>query len=181
MVLAPLSAGFQSLPPYPQAKWPLLVLIPSRWACVHSRTMSVSPMHSPVSLGLSPTSASTPTGVFNQRFEALFPPHWNSGLRGMSLGPPDAASLASCSFAHPTPQSTTSLSQPATALLQVLSARLPISAPPTGLDECFFFISLVVGLPYSSIFCQFWLFFVFKLLLSVLSLIHISEPTRRCD
>ena len=30
----------------------------------------------------------------------------------------------------------------------------------------FLFISLVVGLPYSSIFCQFWLFFVFKLLLS---------------
>ena len=43
---------------------------------------------------------------------------------------------------------------------------LPVSAPPTGLNECFFFISLVVGLPYSSIFCQFWLFFVFKLLLS---------------
>ena len=34
---------------------------------------------------------------------------------------------------------------------------------PTGLDECFFFISLVVGLQYSSIFCQFWLLFVFKL------------------
>ena len=44
--------------------------------------------------------------------------------------------------------------------------HLPISASPTGLDECFFFISLVVGLPYSSIFFQFWLFFVFKLLLS---------------
>ena len=43
---------------------------------------------------------------------------------------------------------------------------LPVSAPPTSLDECFFFISLVVGLPYSSIFCQFWLFFVFELLLS---------------
>ena len=43
---------------------------------------------------------------------------------------------------------------------------LPVSAPPTGLGEYFFFISLVVGLPYSSIFCQFWLFFVFKLLLS---------------
>ena len=40
----------------------------------------------------------------------------------------------------------------------------PICTPPTGLDECFFFNSLVVGLPYSSIFCQFWLFFVFKLL-----------------
>ena len=44
--------------------------------------------------------------------------------------------------------------------------RLPDSAPPTNLDECFFFISFVVGLPYSSIFCQFCLFFVFKLLLS---------------
>ena len=42
--------------------------------------------------------------------------------------------------------------------------RLPVSAPPTGLDEFFFFISLVVGLLCGSIFCQFWLFFVFKLL-----------------
>ena len=43
---------------------------------------------------------------------------------------------------------------------------MPVSTPPTHLDECFFFISLVVKLPYSSIFCRFWLFFVFKLLLS---------------
>ena len=43
---------------------------------------------------------------------------------------------------------------------------LPISIPPTGLDKCFFVISLVVGLPYSMIFCQLWLFFVFKFLLS---------------
>ena len=42
--------------------------------------------------------------------------------------------------------------------------RLPVSTPPIGLDECLFFISLVVGLLYSSIFCQFWLVFVFKLL-----------------
>ena len=31
---------------------------------------------------------------------------------------------------------------PATAT-RVLSALVPVSAPPTGLDECFFFISLV--------------------------------------
>ena len=31
---------------------------------------------------------------------------------------------------------------PATAT-QVLSTRVPVSAPPTGLDECLFFISLV--------------------------------------
>ena len=36
---------------------------------------------------------------------------------------------------------------------------LPISTPPTGLDECFFFNSLIVGLPYNLIFWQFWLFF----------------------
>ena len=45
--------------------------------------------------------------------------------------------------------------------------QLPISAPPTGLDECFF-SSLVVGLPYSLIFCQFWLFFVFKFVVVLL-------------
>ena len=43
---------------------------------------------------------------------------------------------------------------------------LPVSAPPTGLDECFFFISLVVRLPCGLIFCQFWLFFDFKLWVS---------------
>ena len=71
----------------------------------------------------------------------------------------------SCSLACPTLQSATSLGPPAAALPRVLSARLSGSALPTGLGECFFFISLVVRLPYSSIFCQFWLF-VFKLLLS---------------
>ena len=71
---------------------------------------------------------------------------------------------ASCSFAHPAPQSATSLGLPAVALHRVLSAWLAVSAPSTGLDECFFFVSLVVGLSYSSIFCQLWLFFLFKLL-----------------
>ena len=37
-----------------------------------------------------------------------------------------------------------------------------------GLDECFFFNSLVVRLSYSLIFCQFWLFFVFKFVVVLL-------------
>ena len=45
---------------------------------------------------------------------------------------------------------------------------LPISFPPTSLDECFFFNCFVVGLTYSSIFWKFWLFFVFKLVLILL-------------
>ena len=35
--------------------------------------------------------------------------------------------------------------------------RVPISTPPTGLDECLFFYLLGVGLPCHSIFCQFQL------------------------
>ena len=57
---------------------------------------------------------------------------------------------------------------------------LPVSAPPTSLDECFFLVSLVVGLPYSSIFSQFWLFFVFKLLLSFFWLCEEAQCVYLC-
>ena len=56
---------------------------------------------------------------------------------------------------------------------------LPVSTPPICLNECFFFNSLVVGLPYSLILWQFWLFFVFKfdVLLVVLgNKVYLSMP-----
>ena len=53
--------------------WPLWCWFPSGWACARSRPLWVSPTTSPVRLGVSPAAAPTPTGVFNQRFEALFP------------------------------------------------------------------------------------------------------------
>ena len=81
---------------------------------------------------------------------------------------------------HPAPQSATSLGPPAAALPHLLSAPLPVSTPPPSLDECFFFISFVVGLPYSSIFCQFWLFFVFKLLLSLFWLCEEAQCVYLC-
>ena len=172
MSLARLSDGFQSLPPcYPQANWALLVLLPSWVICVHSRPLWVSPSNSPVRLGVSPAAASTPTGVFTQRFEALFP---RTGAMGcvvcfaplqflpVYLCVPPGLSMCECgatgSISHHLVGSTSRCTSS--------PPQLPISAPPTGLDECFFFISLVVRLPYSLIFCQFWLFFVFKLLLS---------------
>ena len=52
---------------------PLWCWFPSGWACAHCRPLWVSPKTSPVRLGVSPAAAQTPTGVFNQRFEALFP------------------------------------------------------------------------------------------------------------
>ena len=52
---------------------PLWCWFPSKWACAHSRPLWVSPTTSPVRLGVSPAATPTPTGTFNQRFEALFP------------------------------------------------------------------------------------------------------------
>ena len=49
---------------------------------------------------------------------------------------------------------------------------LPITAPLTGLGKCFFFNSLVAGLPYSLVFCQFWLFFVLKFVVVLLLVVR---------
>ena len=65
MALAPLSARFQSFPPLPTIK-----LGPSGAA---ARVGGLVHTCAPVRLGVSPAAASTPTGVFNQRFDALFP------------------------------------------------------------------------------------------------------------
>ena len=52
---------------------PFQCCFPSGWVCVCSRPLWVSPTNSPVKLGVSLADASTPTGVFSQGFEALFP------------------------------------------------------------------------------------------------------------
>ena len=51
---------------------PLWCCFPGGWVCARSRPLWVSPTTSPVRPDVSPTAASTPTCVFNQRFEALF-------------------------------------------------------------------------------------------------------------
>ena len=52
---------------------PLWCWFPSGRACARSRHLRVSPTTSSVRLRVSPAAAPTPTGVFNQRFETLFP------------------------------------------------------------------------------------------------------------
>ena len=116
-------------------------------------------MNSPVRPGVSPAT-STSTGVFNQRFEALFP-----RARTLSFEVCLTPQLLLPVYLH---ADVGPLGLLAAALPRVLSARLPVSSPPTSLDDCFFFNSLVVGLPCSSIFCQFWLFFVFKFVVVLL-------------
>ena len=51
---------------------PLWCWFPNGWACARPRPLWVSPTTSPVRLGVSPAATPTPTGVFNQSFEALF-------------------------------------------------------------------------------------------------------------
>ena len=52
---------------------PLWCWFPSGWACARPRPLWVSPMTSSVRLGVSPAPVPSPMGIFNQRFEALFP------------------------------------------------------------------------------------------------------------
>ena len=135
---------------------------------------------SPVRLGVSPAAAPTPTGVFNHRFEALFPcagalgcavcfaPHhssqfinvrvWGCGVLPAALPAPFSATLSPALSVYlcanvgpqgllvvrlPAPFIPHSASlSPATAT-RVLPTWVPVSTPPTSLDECLFFISLV--------------------------------------
>ena len=131
-------------------------------------------------LGVSPAAAPTPTGVFSQWFEALFP---QAGALGCAVCHPVHQLLPCRPIAawpallnNPPPRW---VRQPPPCLGSSLP-WLPVSAPPTGLGECFFFNSLLVGLPYSSIFCQFWLFFVFKLLLSFFWLCEKAQCVYLC-
>ena len=133
---------FSHFPCYPQENWALLVLIPGWVVCVRSRALWVSP-----TMGVSPTATSIPTSVFNQRFEGVFP---HAGALGCAVC--FASQLFFPAYLHlsvgpPAPPATALLGTPAATLLRVLSAQLPVSAPPTSLDKCFFFNFLVVGLP----------------------------------
>ena len=93
---------------------PLWCWFPSGWACACPRPLWVSPTTSPVKLEVSPAAASTPTGVFNQGFEALFPhagalgcavcfaPHRLSGLSVWECGATGSASGQTACPVHPT-------------------------------------------------------------------------------
>ena len=89
---------------YPQANWVFLVLIPTRkWVCVHSRTLWVSPINSPVRWGVSPATE-TPTSFLYQRFWSFMSLYWNPGLCSLFRSPvfPPGPSLCKCGTTHST-------------------------------------------------------------------------------
>ena len=136
---------------------------PGGWACVCSRTLWVSPTNCPVRLGVLPAT-STPTGVFSHRFWGFISPRWSPRLHGLSHSPvvPPGIFARECGTARSASHHLAHQVLQLPPCLKSCLPQLPISAPPTGLDECFFFNSLVVGLSCSLIFWQFWLFFGFK-------------------
>ena len=73
MAPASLSPGVQSLPLLPTIKLGPSGADSGVGGLVHALGPCGSPTNSPVRLGVSPDATSTPMGVFNQRFEALFP------------------------------------------------------------------------------------------------------------
>ena len=119
---------------YPQSNQALVVLIPGCvCVCVCSRTLWVSPMSSPVRLGVAPAAASTPTGVFNQRSEALFP---RAGTLGCVVCHQVHQLLPRRpSAALPTHSTVCHLAGSASHCLAVSPLRLGWPNPPTGLDN----------------------------------------------
>ena len=140
---------------YRQSNGALLVLIPRYpGSCMLQDPVGLSDEFSPMRLGVS-LSTTTPTDFYSWRFLRLFSPALEPWVVWF-LSLPSCLSWFFC------------MQMWDRLVLQPLPCHesspplLPISTPPTGLDECFFFNSLIVGLLFSSIFWQFWLFFVFK-------------------
>ena len=129
---------------------PFWCWFPGGWVCVHSRTLCVSPTNSPVRLGVSPTAA-TPTGFFSQRFWGFISLGWNSGLHGLSRSPVVPPTLSTCKC------------ETARSSSQFL---LPVWM------NVFFFNYFIAGLPFNSIFWQFWLIFVFKCVVVLLLVVQ---------
>ena len=124
MMLAPLSAGFQSLPPLPTSK-----MGPSGADSWVGGFVYVLGSHGSLQWALSCEAGSfsrcrlKPQGVFNQWFKALFPSTGALGLRGLFHSPfdPPGLSARECGIcqpllAPPAAHSMASLGHPATAL-----------------------------------------------------------------
>ena len=131
---------------------PLWCWFPSGWACACPRPLLVSPTTSPVRLGVSPAAAQPPR-VFSLRGLRLYFVVQEPWVTWSALIP--AVRLVYL-CANVGPQGLLVVRLPARFVPHSASLgparprqcessplRLPVSAPPTGQDECLFFISLV--------------------------------------
>ena len=114
MAFVPLSVSFHSLPLPPTIKLGSSGAGSRVGGPVHTLGPCGSLQRPPVRLGVSPAAAPTPTGIFNQRFEALFPgagalgwavyfaPRHSSGLSILECGAAGSASARTACAVRPT-------------------------------------------------------------------------------
>ena len=144
MLLAWVSPSFQSFPSLPTSRlYPFRCCFLDGCACVSSRVPWALPVDSPVRLGVSPATA-TPSGFYCQRFWDSSFLCWNSGVYHLSRSPVVSPGLSTQEYG--VSQSTNHclalpVYQPPPCCTSSMP-RLPISTPPTSLEECFFFNSL---------------------------------------
>ena len=103
VLLTWLSPHFPSLPLFPTSGLcPFRWWFPGGWACVHSRTLWVSPMNCPVRVRVSLATA-TSTGFTVRGFEALVFSCWDPGFHGLfgSLVVPPSLCAHECGKSHP--------------------------------------------------------------------------------
>ena len=136
---------------------PFWCWFPGEWFCISFRTLWVSPTNSPIRLEVSPATSR----IFQSEYLRLYFPTLESWVARSVL-------LPICSSWFIRTQMWDHWLCKLPPCHKSTPPWLPIFIPPTSLDECFFFNSLVVGLPYSLIFWQFWLFFVFNLVVVLL-------------
>ena len=143
--------AFSHFPHYPQANWALLVLIPG-WVglCTFKDPVGLSNELSCEAWSFSHCHFN-PHRCFQSESLRLYFPELEPWVSRSVLLPvvPPGLSPRKCGTALSTSFHHTRPGPPAATLPRVLSAWLPVFTPPAGLDECFFFNSLVVGLPYS--------------------------------
>ena len=143
------------------------------WAWVHSRTPWAPQTDTPERTAVS-SAAASPTHFYSQRFWDfiyLVLEPWVEVCPGLGLVSPQLFPLVFICSECGTAQSASCCI--ATWALCPCCPWAPLLL--TSLDECFFFNSLVVGLPCSSIFWHFWLFFVFRLVVIVLLVVQGGE------
>ena len=160
---------FQSLPLLPTSKLGPSGTDSRAVGLVYVLTLWVSPTYFPVRLRVSPT-ATTPTRFCSQRFWGFSLLGWHPGLLSLCLLP-SCSSPCICTWMWDLPVCQLLphlLLHQLSPCLTSSPSHLLASAPPTSLDECFFFNSLVVRLPRHSIFWQFLLVFSFVLFLDLL-------------
>ena len=150
MAHAPLSTDFVTPCATHNQIGPLWCWFPSGWACAHSRPQWVSPTTSPVRLGVSPAAAPTPTALSVRGLRLYFPALERWVMQSASLpAVRPGLYVRECGAMgyYPSLCLTRSSHTPSVLVppgqLESSLPRLPVSVPPTGLDECLFFIPLV--------------------------------------